>query len=204
MTAADAATTRDVGTAPTVEVAPAAAPTGGGSADVSTAPPRGDEQALREQLGRLRRERDDSLETLQRVQAEYDNDRRRAKREVTEEHERGGQALAMRLLPVLDAFDAARAHSPGLLAPLHDARHGALRDAGLERVEPTGQLFDPAEQQAVEQLPRRDERPGAEDGPEPTASPRPWSWTRCCVRATAGEDGWSGPRWSGSVPTDST
>ena len=171
MTAANTATTRDVDTAPTVEAAPAAAPTRVGTADVSTARARGDEQALREQLGRLRRERDDYLETLQRVQAEYDNYRRRAKRELTEEHERGGQALAMRLLPVLDAFDAARAHSPTPLAPLHDALHGALRDAGLERVEPTGQPFDPAEQHAVEQLPRRDERPGAEDGPELTASP---------------------------------
>ena len=110
------------------------------------------EQDLRAQVEQALRERDAHLNTLQRVQAEYDNYRRRAQREHAEQRDRGGQELAERLLPVLDAFDGALPHAPEALAPLHRALVGALADAGLERLEPTGAPFDPAEQHAVEQL----------------------------------------------------
>ncbi len=165
--AVDTATTRDAGIQPPVEAPSAAAPTGRGPA----APAPGDEQTLHDPLWQARGERDEYLDTLQRVQAEYDNYRRRARREQSEQHDRGGQALVEKLLPVLDSFDAARAHAPDVLAPLHSALHDALRGAGLERLDPTGEPFDPAEQHAVEQLPRQDERPAAEDGPGRTASP---------------------------------
>jgi molecular chaperone GrpE len=161
---ADTATTPDTGTEPPVEVASAAAATGRGPDEQA----QGDEKTLHDQLSQARSERDEYLHTLQRVQAEYDN---RARREQAEQHDRGGQALAEKLLPVLDSFDAARAHAPAVLAPLHSALHDALRGAGLERLEPTGEPFDPAEQHAVEQLPRQDERPAAEDGPEQAANP---------------------------------
>ncbi len=167
MSAADTATTRDTGTERPVEAASVAAATGRGP----DAPAQGDEQTLQDQLSQARSERDEYLDTLQRVQAEYDNYRRRARREQSEQHERGAQALAEKLLPVLDSFDAARAHSPDVLAPLHSALHDALRAAGLERLDPTDEPFDPAEQHAVEQLPRQDERTAAEDGPGQASDP---------------------------------
>lgn len=129
------------------------------------------EVKIHEQLVRVCAERDEYLETLQRVQAEYDNYRRRAKREQGEQYDRGGQALAENLLPVLDSFDAARAHAPDVLAPLHSALHEALRGAGLERLEPVGKPFDPVEQHAVEQLPGPEEPAAAEDDPEQAAGP---------------------------------
>jgi len=112
-----------------------------------------DEQDLRAQLEQALRDRDEHRTTLQRVQAEYDNYRRRAQREQAEQRDRGGQELAERLLPVLDAFDGALHHAPEALTPLHSALNGALREAGLERLEPAGAPFDPAEQHAVEQVP---------------------------------------------------
>jgi molecular chaperone GrpE len=166
--AAGTATTRDTGIERPVEAASVAAATG----RRPDAPAQGDGQTLQDQLAQARNERDEYLDTLQRVQAEYDNYRRRARREQSEQHERGGQALAEKLLPVLDSFDAAKGHSPDVLAPLHGALHDALCAAGLERIEPTGEPFDPAEQHAVEQLPRQDERAAA-DGDVERAGTRP-------------------------------
>jgi molecular chaperone GrpE len=165
--AVDTATTRDAGIQPLVEAACEAAPTGRGP----DAPTPSDDQTLQDQLSQARRQRDEYLDTLQRVQAEYDNYRRRARREQSEQHDRGGQALAEKLLPVLDSFDAARAHAPDVLAPLQSALHDALHAAGLERLEPTDEPFDPAEQHAVEQLPRQDEPPAAEDDAERASDP---------------------------------
>jgi len=110
-------------------------------------------QDLRPRLEQALRERDDHLATLQRVQAEYDNYRRRAQRDAAAHRDRGGQELAEQLLPVLDAFDGALPHAGEAVRPLHGALVRALGDAGLERLEPTGEPFDPAEQHAVEQLP---------------------------------------------------
>jgi molecular chaperone GrpE len=160
--AADTAIARDIGPLPPVEGA-SAAPATGRSPDAQ-------EQPLQDELSQARRERDEYLDTLQRVQAEYDNYRRRAKREQSEQHDRGGQVLAEKLLPVLDSFDAARAHAPDVLAPLRSALLDALHGAGLERLEPAGEPFDPAEQHAIDQLPRQ-ERPGAEDEEEQAARP---------------------------------
>lgn len=165
--AADTAATHDTRTQSPVEAASVAASTG----RRPDAPAPGDEQKMQDQLSQARSERDEYLDALQRVQAEYDNYRRRAKREQSEQHDRGGQALAEKLLPVLDSFDAARAHSPDVLAPLHSALLDALHGAGLERLEPTGKPFDPAEQHAVDQLPRQDERPDADDAQEQAACP---------------------------------
>lgn len=174
----DTATTRDAGTGPPMAVSSGSAPPGGRHADPPRAQAHEDEQTVqeatvREQLARAGAERDEYLETLQRVQAEYDNYRRRAKREQGEQYDRGGQALAESLLPVLDSFDAARAHAPEVLAPLRSMLEDALRAAGLERFEPTGKPFDPAEQHAVEQLPAQDEPAAAEDDPEQAAGPAP-------------------------------
>ena len=169
--AADTETTRDAGTSRPWGGASTAPPQGRGPADGTPAQVQGDGQTLLEQLTQARRERDEYLDTLQRVQAEYDNYRRRAKREHSEQHDRGGQALAEKLLPVLDSFDAARAHAPDVLAPLHDALREALHAEGLERLDPAGRPFDPTGQHAVEQLPRQDAGPSVEDRPEQAASP---------------------------------
>ncbi|MGD0056121.1 MAG: nucleotide exchange factor GrpE, partial [Acidimicrobiales bacterium] len=61
----------------------------------------------------IERERDEYLETLQRLQAEFENYRKRVARSSEEAAVRGAGAIVVTLLPVLDAFDLALAHFEG-------------------------------------------------------------------------------------------
>ena len=97
-------------------------------------------------------ERDEYLRTLQRVQAEYDNYRRRAQRDLADQHDRGAHALAEKLLPVLDSVDAAHSHHRDVIAPVRSALLSTLTAEGLERLDPVGEQFDPAQHHAVEHL----------------------------------------------------
>ncbi len=111
--------------------------------------------ALRDELVSARAERDEHLGTLQRLKAEFDNYRKRMLREQTAAAERGGMSVMEALLPVLDSFDLALANAPGddpMRAGV-EALRGQLLDvlqkAGLERVDPSGEPFDPAVHEAV-------------------------------------------------------
>ena len=122
------------------------------------------------------RERDEYLDALRRLQAEFENYKKRMVRQQTDTLERASQALVEKLLPVLDAVDLARSH--GTSDDLEQVA-GALLDVlgkeGLERIDPVGQPFDPNEQEAVQH------EPG--DGEDP-------------VVATLFRAGW---RWKGRV-----
>lgn len=97
----------------------------------------------------LRAERDDYLDTLRRVQAEFDNFRKRIRRDQEGEFGRAVAAVLERLVPVLDAFDAAREHHPEALGPLDGAVQSALAALGVERIDPAGEAFDPTCHDAV-------------------------------------------------------
>ncbi|HZU78600.1 MAG TPA: nucleotide exchange factor GrpE, partial [Acidimicrobiales bacterium] len=93
-------------------------------------------------LATAERERDEYLDMVRRVQADFENYKKRMVRQQTELLERAAEGLVTRLLPVLDAFDLARAHleaegSPEGKALLQAA--GLLWDTlakeGLERVD---------------------------------------------------------------------
>ncbi len=57
-----------------------------------------------------RRERDEYLDLSRRVQADFENYKKRMVRQQTDHLERAGEDLVTKVLPVLDAFDLARAH----------------------------------------------------------------------------------------------
>jgi molecular chaperone GrpE len=126
---------------------PAADPTTTTDAAEVPAPPGADEGG--DELARVTAERDDYLETLRRVQAEFENFRKRVRRDADGERDRAVAAVMDRLLPVLDAFDAARAHHPEALAPLDGVLHPALVALGVERIDPLGEPFDPEAHEAV-------------------------------------------------------
>ena len=121
----------------------------------------GDEAAgPADELAEARRERDEYLDMVRRVQADFENYKKRMMRQQTELLERAAEGLVTRLLPVLDAFDLARAHleaegSPEGKALLQAA--GLLEDTlakeGLERVDAEGVEFDPTVHEAVEHQP---------------------------------------------------
>jgi molecular chaperone GrpE len=104
----------------------------------------------------LVRERDEMRALAQRVQADFENYRKRMLREQTALAERASESLVEQLLPVLDNFELA-------LVSLDEAdekvRKGVelayadflsvLERAGLERIATDGEPFDPEVHEAV-------------------------------------------------------
>jgi molecular chaperone GrpE len=84
---------------------------------------------------------------LRRLQAEFENFRKRSVKQQTELLERAAETLVRELLPVLDIADLARAH--GADDQVGSALFDALHKEGLERLDPVGDPFDPTEHDAV-------------------------------------------------------
>src|SRR6059058_5895496 len=72
------------------------------------------ERAVHDDLGRIAAERDEFRALAQRVQADFENYKKRMIRQQTDHLERAAQGLVDKLLPVLDAFDLAVAHGEGV------------------------------------------------------------------------------------------
>src|SRR5690625_2807808 len=100
-------------------------------------------------LEAVTRERDEHLEQLQRNQAEFENVRRRLRREVDQTAEAAASRLAETLLPVLDACDSAIGHGSADVEPIFAALLGTLEKEGLGRVAEPGVPFDPNVHEAV-------------------------------------------------------
>jgi molecular chaperone GrpE len=109
-----------------------------------------------------RRERDEYLDLSRRVQADFENYKKRMIRQQTDHLERAAEDLVTKVLPVLDAFDLARAHL-GAGDELSDegkalvAGSTLLADTltreGLERIGVAGEPFDPTTHEAVDHAP---------------------------------------------------
>ncbi len=106
-------------------------------------------------------ERDQYLDALQRVKAEFDNYKRRTDRERTEVGEQANARLAESLLPILDACEAAINHGSADVEPIYTSLVGELTKAGLSVMEPVGEAFDPTLHDAVMHEPGD----GHDDGP---------------------------------------
>ncbi len=127
-------------------------------------------------VAKLEAERDEYLDALRRLQADFENYRKRMIRQQTEQLERAAQDLVVKLLPVLDALEAARAHLGDQEAATAEGKAlvqaAALLDAvlakeGLERIDEVGVAFDPSAHDAVEhEVP---DAPETAEAPEPPA-----------------------------------
>src|SRR3954451_13128993 len=107
-------------------------------------------------IAAMAKERDEYLDALRRLQADFENYKKRMVRQQTEHLERAAEHLVDRLLPVFDTADLALAHSGGPGDATFDAVQqvwsslfDALSKEGLERIDPSGQPFDPTEHEAV-------------------------------------------------------
>jgi len=107
------------------------------------------EADLGHDLASVLAERDDYLEALLRVKAEFDNSRKRWTRERDELVGRAASNLAQRLLPVLDACEAALSQGSTDVEPIARTLLEVLEKEGLERMAPEGQPFDPHLHEAV-------------------------------------------------------
>ena len=116
--------------------------------------------ALSAQIQKLLAEKQELTNTLVRRQADFENYRKRIERERHQDHHRGVELFAERLLPVLDALGHALAADPG--SANAEYRKGfelierqlsdLLAKQGLVRMETAGKQFDPHFHHAIEQV----------------------------------------------------
>lgn len=92
-------------------------------------------------------------ETLQRVQAEYANYRKRVERDRQLEAVRSTAAVLVQLLPLLDDVDRARQHGDltGGFKGVGESLEALTAKLGLERFGEAGEAFDPNVHEAVMQ-----------------------------------------------------
>jgi molecular chaperone GrpE len=105
--------------------------------------------ALEVDLELLLAEREQYLDAYRRAQADFENYRKQAQKRQEDAVVRSLGSFVEKLLPVLDACDAALAHGASEVEPVLAALYGALGKEGLERIDPKGAPFDPAEAEAV-------------------------------------------------------
>ncbi|MEY4176219.1 MAG: GrpE protein [Actinomycetota bacterium] len=97
----------------------------------------------------LMAERDQFRDIALRLQADFDNYRKRVAAQQDAEVQRATGKMAESLLPVLDACEAAFVQHPAEVEPLFNLLLGELRRMGLESMNLDGQPFDPALAEAV-------------------------------------------------------
>jgi molecular chaperone GrpE len=97
----------------------------------------------------LLRERDEYLDGLRRVQAEFENYRKRIMKQQADHEQRATESLVATLLPVLDACDAAVTQRVEGVDAIAGALHDTLAKQGLVRMEADGAPFDPERHEAV-------------------------------------------------------
>jgi molecular chaperone GrpE len=119
------------------------------SVDASEEAAASEIEAIEVDLASLASERDQFKDIALRLQADFENYRKRVARDTVDEVARGTGRLVDSLLPVLDACEAAFAHGADGIEPVWSALIGALQKAGLEAIDCQGKPFDPAEHDAV-------------------------------------------------------
>ncbi len=108
--------------------------------------------ALSEELEATRRERDEYLDTLRRLKAEFENSRKRQERERARILETASERLVVELLPMLDNLDRALEAEGDIhegVRAIRDQLVAALGQEGLLPVASDGQPFDPNVHEAV-------------------------------------------------------
>ena len=120
-------------------------------------------------LDAARAEAESYLDDLRRLQADFDNYRKRTLREQTARAASASQALVTRLLPVLDNFELAVSAAEqsrdfdrmlkGVEMVFGELRE-VLQSEGLVTIEAEGKPFDPERHEAVVAVEQEDSEPG--------------------------------------------
>lgn len=121
-----------------------------------------DTEALQLQLEDARAKADQHWDQLLRVQAEMENTRRRAERELENAHKYALERFAQELLPVRDSLELGLSAASSA-ADVEKLREGteltlkmltaAMEKYGIKLVDPMGEMFNPELHQAVTMQP---------------------------------------------------
>ena len=132
--------------------------------------PAGEESGAEEALATLaveleetRRERDEYVDALRRLKAEFENSRKRQERERSRLLETASEKLVVELLPVLDNLDRALEAEGNIREGVRATREqlaDALGREGLLPVASDGQPFDPNVHEAVMGQPSEEHEEG--------------------------------------------
>ena len=123
------------------------------SSEDSDGAPRQEQQPAQQQEPTSEPEKEESyLEDLRRVQAEFDNYRKRMLREQTLLAQRASARLIERLLPILDNFESAISHGEGGsgVELVYRELKKLMEDEGLREIAAEGEPFDPTKHEAFE------------------------------------------------------
>lgn len=131
-------------------------------ANGEAAPEESVEEQLRAEAARLK-------DQLLRLAADFDNFRKRSRREIGDAERMAREDLLRELLPVFDNLDRASQHA-GATTDVQSLVDGVamvtrlftdtLGRIGVERVQAVGIAFDPAVHEAVQQVETADQPPG--------------------------------------------
>ena len=111
---------------------------------------------------KLRAERDALLDRLARMQAEFDNARKRAAKEQQDYRDYALGDAVKTIIPVLDSFDRALKSSPEKsefhigVELIHKQLQDALARIGVHKISAAGQHFDPRFHEAIEMVDTED------------------------------------------------
>ena len=119
--------------------------------------PGNEEEALREKEQAEEAEQpEDYLALAQRIQADFENYRKRAAREAAAAGERAKSGLIRELLPIVDNLERALSsaeegeqHLAEGVRLVYSELIAVLERNGIEQFDPSGDKFDPAEQDAL-------------------------------------------------------
>lgn len=115
-------------------------------------------QPIEGELGKLRAERDSLVDRVARLQAEFENARKRAVREQQEYRDFALSDAIKTLLPVVDSFDLALQSSTEKselrsgIELINKQLHDALGKLGLKQIPAKGEPFDPRFHEAIEMV----------------------------------------------------
>ena len=117
--------------------------------------PSGEEDPANEEE-RIVEEPEDYLALAQRIQADFENYRKRAAREAAAAGERARSGLVRELLPILDNLERALAsaeegeqHLAEGVRLVHSELIAVLERNGVQQFDPAGHKFDPSEHEAL-------------------------------------------------------
>ena len=127
------------------------------SSDVSSSI---DDASPMDVLDAVMKERDELKDVALRLQADFENFRKRVASQLVDDVDRATAKVVESILPVLDACEAAAAHGVQGIESVWSALLGALQKQGLEALDLADKPFDPATAEAVVHEPSDGESTG--------------------------------------------